>query len=54
MPLDLNRIEIERIVNLVRNFEWSKVKEELTDTHIILTVTKPRAAQIPETGEGAD
>ena len=54
MPPDRNRIEIERVDNLVRNFGWTKIKEEITDTDIILTVKKPRVEPIPELGEGAD
>lgn len=54
MSADLNRLEIERVVNLVRNFGWDKAKEEFTDTDIILTIKKPRLAVIPELGEGAD
>ena len=54
MPIDLNRLEIERVDNLVRNFSWSKVKEEITDTEIILTFKKPRVSAPPEIGEGAD
>jgi len=54
MPVDLNRIEIERVNNLIRNFGWSKIKEELTDTDIILTIKKERGEPIPELGEGAD
>ena len=54
MPVDLNRLEIERIINLVRNFGWDKVKEEFTDTDIVLTIKKPRVEPIPVLGEGAD
>ena len=54
MAVDLNRLEIERLDNLTRNFGWSKTKEELTDTKIILTIEKPRVAMATELGEGAD
>ena len=54
MPVDRNRIEIERIENLVRNFDWAKIKEEITDDDIILTISKKRVMPIPELGEGAD
>jgi len=54
MPVDLNRLEIERVVNLVTNFGWTKVREELTDTDVILTIKKLRVEAPPETGEGAD
>lgn len=54
MPIDLNKIEVERVENLVTNFGWMKVSEELTDTHIILTIKKPRVTPVEEFGEGAD
>jgi len=54
MPVDLNKIEVERVDNLIRNFGWTKVKEELTDKDIILTISKPRAEPLKEYGEGAD
>lgn len=54
MPADLNRIEIERVENLITNFGWTKVKEELTDDEIILTVKKPRAEPVKEFSPGAD
>ena len=54
MPVDLNKLEIERVVNLAVNFGWSKIKEEFTDTDMILTIQKPRVSAPPETGEGAD
>jgi len=54
MPVDLNKLEVERVTSLITNFGWSKTKEELTDTDIILTIQKPRAEGIPEVGAGAD
>lgn len=54
MPLDLDKLEIERVTNLFTNFGWTKAKEELTDDKIILTIEHPRVSAPPETGEGAD
>ena len=54
MAIDLDRLEIERIDNLVRNFGWSKTKEDLTGTKIILTFEKPRIVTGIEGSEGAD
>ena len=54
MPVDLNKLEVERAVNLITNFGWSKIKEELTDTDMILTIQKPRVSPPPEIGESAD
>jgi len=54
MAIDLNRLEIERIDNLVRNFGWLKVKEEISGTKIALTFEKPRIISSIEGSEGAD
>lgn len=54
MAVDLNKLEVERVVNLVTNFGWDKIREELTDDKIILTIERPRVEAPPETGEGAD
>jgi len=40
MAVDLARIEIERIINMIRNFDWTLSKQEITETQIILTITK--------------
>ena len=54
MPVDLNVLEVERVTNLITNFGWTRVKEELTDDDIILTIKKPRVEPVKEFGEGAD
>ena len=54
MAIDLNRLEIERIDNLVRNFGWLKIKEEISGTKIILTFEKPRIVSGIAGSEGAD
>ncbi|MBA7494477.1 hypothetical protein ES702_05053 [subsurface metagenome] len=41
------RIEVERIINLVTGFGWVKEKEELSDTEIKITLSKKR--RVPET-----
>lgn len=48
------KIEIERIVNLVQNFGWSKTKEEVSASSVTLTFSKPLPASVVEGGEGAD
>jgi len=40
------RIEVERIVNLVTGFGWFKEKEEITDTDIKIVLSKKR--RVPE------
>lgn len=51
MPeVDMNRLEVDRVLNLVQGFGWEKTNEELTDEHIILTIRKKKIA--PETPLG--
>ena len=54
MPVDLNKLEVDRIVNLITNFGWVKTSEAVTDDRIVMTISKPRVSPPPETGEGAD
>lgn len=39
---DLNRLEVERIRNLVSGFGWEVAKDEITDEDIILVLKKKR------------
>ena len=41
------KIEVERIVNLVAGFGWSKVKEEISEGKVLLTLQK----KVPVTKE---
>jgi len=51
MPeLDMNKLEVERIMNLTQGFGWEKVEEKLTDEHILLTIRKKRI--VPDTTPG--
>lgn len=47
-----DRLEVERVINLVQGFGWEKVSEELTDEHIEMKIRKKRAVVAPETGAG--
>ena len=40
MTPDLNRLEFERIKNLVTAFHWEVIKEEIQDEDIILVIRK--------------
>ncbi|MBW2091450.1 MAG: hypothetical protein JRI34_04905 [Deltaproteobacteria bacterium] len=42
------RIEVERVVNLVSGFGWSKEKEEVSETDIKIVLSKKRKAATPE------
>ena len=46
------KLEIERVNNLIQGFGWEKVSEEYTDTHIVLIIKKPRMAKEVEPGAG--
>lgn len=48
MAVDIARIEIDRIDNLIRNFDWLLIKQEILEDKIILTIEKPRPVFIPE------
>lgn len=40
MPTDPNRLEVERVRNLVQGFGWSIVKEEYGTDEIIVVMKK--------------
>jgi len=48
----MEKLEIERVVNLIQGFGWEKVSEEYTDTHIVLIIKKPRIIMEIEPGAG--
>jgi len=40
MERDLNRLEFERVKNLVTAFHWEVIKEEIQDEDIVLVIRK--------------
>lgn len=42
MAADRNRLEFERIRNLTQGFGWTSKREEITDSELIMILTKPR------------
>jgi len=40
MPIDLKKLEVERIINLVTGFGWTKVEEKVSDDEVLLTLRK--------------
>ena len=54
MSTDPNRLEVERIRNLVTGFGWELVKEEIDDVHINITMRKLRVLPVVEAGASAD
>ena len=53
MPdVDMDKLEVERILNLTQGFGWEKVSEQITDEHIELTLKKRRTDTGPPLGVG--
>jgi hypothetical protein len=53
MPeFDKDRLEVERVMNLVQGFGWEKTGEQITDTHTVITIRKKRAEPEAEMGAG--
>lgn len=46
MATDRNRLEFERIRNLVRGFGWEISKEETTDDKLIIELMKKRVVPL--------
>lgn len=53
MSVAQSTLEIERIENLLVNFGWKTIKQEITDNDITLTIQKKRPAPVEETGAGS-
>lgn len=41
MPLSASRMEVDRVENIVVNFGWKVIKQEVLDDNIIVTIKKP-------------
>lgn len=54
MDIDQDRLEVERLRNLVRAFGWHLKTQDKTDTELVITFTKPRVEPLPEDAVGAD
>lgn len=52
--VDMNRLEVERIRNLVSGFGWEVFKEEITEEDIIIVMKKRRVIPVgvPMPGPG--
>ena len=53
MSVDQSVLEIERIENLLGNFAWKIIKQEITDNDIILTIQKKRLPLVDEVDSGS-
>jgi len=47
------RLEVERIKNLIINFDWNVTKQKITDDEITLTITKEISVKPSEVDVGA-
>ena len=52
MEAQKNRLEVDRIRNLIQGFGWSVSKQEDTDDEIILTIKRKRIKAEVEAGLG--
>ena len=52
MPVDVSRLEIERVMNIITNFGWTLVKQETTVGDIVLVITKPILSETKVDGVG--
>jgi len=47
-----DRLEVERIQNLVRNFGWELVKQESSPDALVITLSKKRVVEDNKEGPG--
>lgn len=52
MAEERDRLEVDRLINLVGGFGWSEIKREETNTEIIVTIKRKKTVISPETGLG--
>ena len=52
MPdVDMDKLEMERVLNLIQGFGWEKTEERISDEYIEITIRKKRTG--PEVPPGA-
>ena len=51
MPEYPKEIEVDRVMNLVRSFGWEKVKEEMIDEYLHITIKKAFPVEIEKVTE---
>ena len=54
MPIEQDRIEVERLNNLITGFGWTIDKQEFTDEKIEISISKSRSpgVVVPEADAG--
>lgn len=53
MSLENQRLEIERIENLIGNFGWTVTKEELIENKVVVTISRDAEPADVELGAGS-
>ena len=53
MPLDRDKLEVDRLSNLITGFGWKIIKQEFTEDKIKLELEKDRAPKVETGGVGA-
>lgn len=53
MAEERDRLEVERLVNLVQGFGWKETKREEVDQKIVVTLERAKTVPATETGIGA-
>ena len=53
MTVDRDKLEIDRLSNLITGFGWVITKQEFTTDKIIISLEKPRAPGVEVGGAGA-
>ena len=53
MAIDRDKLEIERLSNLITGFGWKVIKQEFTEDKIKLELEKDRAPGVEGGGPGA-
>jgi len=54
MLVGKDKIDVDRLLNLARAFDWGFKCVDKTDSEIIVSFKKPRVEPIPEEAVGAD
>ena len=52
VDVDMDRLEVERVMNLVQGFGWEKTEEKIDDVYQTITIRKQRLQPAPEAGAG--
>ena len=53
MAVDRDKLEVDRLSNLITGFGWKVIKQEFTGDKIIIVLEKDRAPGVEAGGAGA-